>query len=344
MVMDRFAWIEAGSVTAAANAATATVAAAMAGENKGNPISDAAVVKAGGIDLLDLMKEGLLTPARLVNLRALPGLDRIEEEEKGGLRIGTLATLEQIEAHPLIRARHRAVAEAAGSSASPQLRHVATLGGNLLQRPRCWYFRSVHHRCARKGGQVCFAFEGENQYHAIFGHRHCAIVHPSTIATALVAFDAELELADVKGAMRRVPLEKFLIGPETDVTRENDLRPGEILTQLRLPPPRGARSAHLKVSEKVAFDWPIADVAVVLELDENKRCRRAALVLGAAAPVPYRARAAEEALLGRVADDKAAAAAAEAAMAEASPLAHNAYKVPIFKALIRRAVLDAAAS
>jgi len=340
--MNRFQWVEARSVAEAAALASQSVADAMVTPSAAPPTPGGAIVKAGGVDLLDLMKEGLLAPARLVNLRSLPDLDGIAEEGAGGLRLGALVTLERLAADSGIGSRYRALAEAAAVSASPQIRHLATLGGNLLQRPRCWYFRSAHHHCARKGGRWCFALHGENQYHAIFDNHACAIVHPSTIATALVAFDAEITLVAAGGATRRLRLEEFLVGPEVDIERENDLKPGEILTAIHLPPPENARSAHLKIAEKPSFDWPLADVAVVLELDDGDRCRRAAVVLGAAAPVPWRAKAAEALLASRLVDAASAEAAAEAAVAEATPLAQNAYKVPLLRTLVRRAILAAA--
>ena len=228
------------------------------------------------------MKEGLLTPRRVVNLRAVPELGRIVEEKDGSVRVGSTVTLTQLAAHPAIRARYRALAQAAGNSASPQLRNMATVGGNLLQRPRCWYFRSLDHHCVRKGGPTCFAFAGENAYHAIFGQNGCAIVHPSTSATALVAFDARVELAAANGKKRVVALENFFVPPERDIGRENDLKPNEILTAVLLPPPKaGVRSAHLRQGELESFDWPVADVAVVLDMAAGGVCRQASIVLGA---------------------------------------------------------------
>ncbi|HUJ86651.1 MAG TPA: FAD binding domain-containing protein [Burkholderiales bacterium] len=339
--MKRFEWASAATLDQAVAAASATAADAMLSQG-GVPRGDATVLKAGGIDLLDLMKEGLLTPRRVVNLRAIPGLGRIAEEPDGSLRIGALVTLAQLGAHPLVQARYRALAEAAGRSASPQIRHAATIGGNLLQRPRCWYFRSRAHHCLRKGGATCFAFAGENQYHAVFGHNGCAIVHPSTSATALVAFGAKLELAGAQGKRRVVALEDFLLRPEQDIERENDLRPGEVLRAVLLPPARGARSAHLRQGELDSFDWPLADVAAVLEIAPDGVCRRAALVLGAAAPVPHRAARAEAVLNGKRITEDAARSAARAALEGAMPLSGNAYKLPIFEALVRRAVLAAA--
>ncbi len=340
--MKRFELISAADVPAAAQARSVTVADAMRTKG-GRPATDAVVLKAGGIDLLDLMKEGLLEPGRIVNLRDIPELARISEEPDGTLRIGSMVTLAQLAADPAVRARHAALADAAGRSASPQIRHVATIGGNLLQRPRCWYFRSLHHHCARKGGTTCFAFAGENQHHAIFGHDGCAIVHPSTAATALVAFNASVELFAAKRGTRVVALEKFFLGPSQDLSRENDLKSGEILTAVVLPPARpGMRSAHLRQGELESFDWPIADVAVVIEVEPNGVCRRASVVLGAAAPVPYRAKGAEAALVGKRISEDAARGAAVAAIAGAAPLGKNAYKVPVFEALVRRAILDTA--
>ncbi len=338
--MQPFAWQQARSVTEAATLARQTAAQAMLADP--TQPADSVVLKAGGIDLLDLMKDDLLHPNRVVNLRAIPGLDGIAEDANG-VRIGALVTLEQLAANPTLRQRATALADAAASAASPQIRHVATLGGNLLQRPRCWYFRSAAHHCARKGGDRCFAFAGENQYHAVFGQAGCAMVHPSTVATALLALEARVELATAQGSARSVQLGDFLVGPEIDVRRETDLRAGEVLTAVVLPPaPASARSAFLKQSEKPSFDWSIADVAVVLDQAPDGRCRRAGVVLGAAAPVPWRARQAEAALAGQMIDPAVAHAAGQAAVAGATPLPHNAYKLPILAALVRRAVLQAA--
>jgi xanthine dehydrogenase YagS FAD-binding subunit len=344
--MNGFEWTSPHDIAeaAAAGTGTATVASAMVSRS-GKPSSASAVFKAGGIDLLDLMKEGLLTPRRLVNLGAIPDLAVIAQADDGTVRIGANVTLAQLAAEPLIRARYRALADAAGRSASPQIRQVATVGGNLLQRPRCWYFRSRDHHCLRKGGDVCFAFAGENQYHAIFDHNGCAIVHPSTSATALVAFDARLELTGSAANKRIVRLEEFFVLPEVDIQRENDLRPEEMLTAILLPPqPATSRSLHIRQGEIDSFDWPVADVAAVLDLAPNGSCRKAAVILGAAAPVPHRAKAAQAMLIGKAIDEGVARAAAQAALQGAAPLTKNAYKLPIFETLVRRAILGAARS
>ncbi len=341
--MKNFEWLNARDLTVATQAVATTVASAMVNPD-GRPAESQTVLKAGGIDLLDLMKEGLLSPSRIVNLHEIPGLDIIRTTEDGGLRIGALATLEQIGTHTIVRERYGALADAAGSSASPQIRHVATIGGNLLQRPRCWYFRSAAHHCVRKGGSHCFAFGGENQYHAIFDHDGCAIVHPSTAATALLALDARLELANA-GEKRVLALSDFLLLPVKDIHRENDLRPGEILVAILLAPRSPlSRSAHLKQAELASFDWPIADVAVSLDLSADGVCQAASIVLGAVAPVPRRAKTAEQVLIGRKIDEASAQAAANAALDGTMPLSKNAYKIPLLEVLVRRAVLAAARS
>lgn len=343
--MNRFAFVNARTVTEAAVAASTTVADAMTVAHEATGDGKTSVVKAGGIDLLDLLKEDLLAPSKVVNLREVPGLDTIVEEDDGGLRIGPMVTLASLADHPLLGARYAVLSEILRGSASPQIRNVATLGGNLLQRPRCWYFRSHAYRCLRKGVGHCFAISGENQYHAIFDNAACAIVHPSTIATALVALDAMVELTDAAAASRQLALEDFFVGPERDLQHENDLKAQEILTAIRLPKlPGNVRMAHLRQGEKDSFDWPLADVAVVLDVDQDGACKRAAIILGAAAPVPHRAKTAEAALIGRRIDKSAAAQAGRAALDGATPLAKNAYKLALFETLVRRAILKAAAS
>jgi len=319
-MIPRFEWIDARSV-----------------EEAIAHLDGGSLAKAGGVDVIDRLKEGLDAPRRLVNLRGIPGLDGIVEEPGGGLHVGALATLAEIAAHPGARARHTALADAAGHAATPQIRNVATLGGNLLQRPRCWYFRSSQFECLKKGGGQCYAQDGENEYHAVFGNRVCAIVHPSAAAAALVALGAVLEVAGPRGR-RQLGIEELFVRPEVDVEREHALAAGELLTGIRLPAPAaGARSAYLKLGEKESFDWPLAEAAVLLE-QAGGRVARARIVLGAAAPVPLRVPAAEAALAGKPLTPETARAAAAAAVAGATPLAGNAYKVPLLAALVRRAI------
>lgn len=343
-MMNRFALATARTVSEAAAAATTTVAHAMTLSASAPAQGEVVIVKANGIDLLDLLKEGLVRPSKIVSLAAVPGLDQIAEQDDGRLAIGPMATLASIARNELVRQRYPALADALGNAASPQIRSVATLGGNLLQRPHCWYFRSEVFRCLRKGGGDCFAIAGENQYHAIFNNTPCAIVHPSTAATVLVALGATVEISGPSRVARWTLLEDFFVSPGRDLQRENDLQPQEILTAIRLPKPAAdLRMAYLKQGEKDSFDWPIADVAVVLDLDGAGTCKRAAIILGAAAPVPHRAKTAEAALAGKKIDDNVAAEAGRAALDGATPLSKNAYKLPLFATLVRRAILKAVA-
>lgn len=297
------------------------------------------VVKAGGVDLLDRLKEGIDAPTRLVNLRGVAGLDGIAAS--GELVLGPLTTLAQLEAHPDVKKRWPALAAACAHAATPQIRNMASIGGNLVQRPRCWYFRSADFHCRKKGGSICYAQHGENQFHAIVENQACAIVHPSSIATALVAYGASVKLRGKKGE-RALPLEQFFALPDKDVTRENVLAPDELIVEVRVPATTAAtRAAYHKQVEKESFDWPLADVAVVLEMS-GRTCKKASVVLGAAAPVPWRARSSEAILAGRVIDEHAAEAAANASMQGTTPLAKNEYKVPIFRAVVRRTILAAA--
>ena len=319
--MNRFDWVNASSVDQALAAVT-----------------DESAFKAGGVDLLDLMKDGIASPSRLVNIRQISGLDQISDDDKG-LRIGPLVTLTQIEEHPAIQKKYAAICEAASRIATPQIRNMATVGGNLTQRPRCWYFRSEDFHCRKKGGTHCFAQDGENDYHAIFDNRVCAIIHPSGIAVPLVAMNGRLEITAKKGK-REVPLEEFFVSPTHDVRRENILEPGELITAI-LVPASDARSAYYKQGEKESFDWPIADVAVALTM-QGSRCSKASVVLGGAAPYPYRAKTSEAKLNNSEITEDSARAAAEAAMTNATPLEKNAYKIPIFEAIVRRTILRAA--
>jgi xanthine dehydrogenase YagS FAD-binding subunit len=297
--------------------------------------------KAGGVDVVDLMKERLFEPTRLVNLRTIPGLDQVSHDDKAGLKLGPLVTLSTLASHDVVRSKYQALAQSAGHAATPQIRNMATLGGNILQRPRCWYFRNEAFHCRKKGGETCFAQDGENQYHAIFDNGLCAIVHPSATACALIALGGQLEITDGKDK-RHVAIEDFLTPPSVDVHRENSLKEGELITQIIVPPMApSAKSYYIKQGEKESFDWPLAEVAVVIDRDGDL-CKSSSIVLGAAAPTPLRATASEEMLKGKKIDESIARQAANAAMADATPLSNNGYKVTIFKAIIARAILAAA--
>jgi xanthine dehydrogenase YagS FAD-binding subunit len=277
-----------------------------------------------------------------VNLLPIAELRGIRLEH-GALRLGPLATLARIESEsPLRNSPLRAIAEAAGSAANPQIRNVATVGGNLCQRPRCWYFRSADFVCLKKGGTVCYAAGGENRYHAILGGGPSYIVHPSTMATALSAFDTTLRLVSHGGHGRELPLDRFFVRPSEDETRENRLEPGELIAEITVAAPAaGTVSAYEVVKERQVFDWPLAEAAVSLAL-RGGVVEKARVVLGGVATIPWRSEAAEAALVGKRVDAASAAAAGKAAVAGAKPLRENGYKVAIAASVVERAVLRAA--
>ena len=294
--------------------------------------------KAGGLDVVDMMKEHLTTPTRLVNIRLIPGLDQITEDDKS-IKIGPLVTLATLAENPIVLKNATALAQAAGHAATPQVRNMATIGGNILQRPRCWYFRNEQFPCRKKGGEICFAQEGENQYHAIFHNSLCAIVHPSAVATPLIALGGKLEITGEKDK-REIAVEEFIIPPSVDLHRENSLKEGELITQI-IVPKSSAKSYYIKQGEKESFDWPVAECAVAIEMD-GQNCKNASIVLGAAAPTPHRARYAQEALGGKPVNADTARAAADASMTGATPMRNNGYKLPLFKAIVARTILACA--
>lgn len=296
---------------------------------------------AGGTDLLDVMREGLIAPARLVNLKAARTLRSLRFSTQDGLHIGALTTLTELESHPSVRQHYPGLVAALASLASPQLRNMGTVGGNLCQRPRCWYFRDQALHCARKGGPICYGIGGENAYHAILGGHLCFIVHPSDLAPALIAYDARLTYAGPNGR-KTLPLQEFFIGPEKDITRETVLAPNEVVEEVSVPAPApGARGVYLKVRERQTWDFAVLSVAAVLEMDADV-CGRARIVLGAVAPTPWPVPEAEELLAGARVTPDLARQAADVALKGARPMEHNAYKVPLAKNLVRRAILDAA--
>lgn len=299
-----------------------------------------AVLKAGGIDLIDHLKERLVEPPRLVDLKSIPGLKGIAPQPDGSLRIGTLTTLAEVAAHAGVRKTHPALAEACGEAASPQIRNVATFGGNLLQRPRCWYYRLESYKCLKKGGDVCFAWVGENRYHAILGGGPSFATHPSNAAVPLVAYGGSLVLDGPKGK-RTVPAGEFFTPPTEDAEKENQLAPGEVLTEILVPSAEGTKSAYAQISERGGFDWPLVGVAAVLKLEAGS-VKQASIVLGAVAPIPWRASAAQDALVGKALDEASAGAAARASILGAQPLSDNGYKVGLVQTLVRRTLLSLA--
>ena len=284
------------------------------------------LVKAGGVDVGDRLKEHLDEPQALVNIRNLRELDFVRAE-RDALVFGPLVTLARLAADDRVP---RALAEAALQAATPQIRAMATLGGNLAQRPRCWYFRREDFHCRKKGGETCFAHDGENEEHAVFDNQVCAIVHPSATATALVALGATLKLKSAK-AERSMPAGEFF--SHADVLRENVLERGELIVEVRVPITK-APSAYIKLMEKQSFDWPLAEAAVWLGPQPR-------IVLGAAAAVPLRAPKAEQAIAGKRIDQALAAQAAKLAVQGATPLSKNGHKVLLLEVAVRRALLAA---
>jgi xanthine dehydrogenase YagS FAD-binding subunit len=317
-----------------ARATTTADARELVGEKPGS------VLKAGGIDLLDHMKEHLLEPPRVVDIKRIPGLDKVAAEADGSLRIGALATLAKVAGHEAVKKTHPALARACGEAASPQIRNVATIGGNVLQRPRCWYYRLESYKCVKKGGDVCFAVAGENRYNVIFGGGPAYPPHPSNAAVPLVAYGATFVLDGPKGP-RTVPAAGFFVLPEKDPTRENVLQPGEILTEIRVPAAAGWKSAYYEVRERAAFDWPLVAAAVGLKV-EGGVVRDARVVLGQVATIPWRSAPAEKALVGKRVDAAAAEAAGKAAAEGAVPMSQNGYKVELVTTLVRRIVASLA--
>jgi len=298
------------------------------------------IVKAGGVDLLDRMKEGLDAPDRVVSIAHVPGHDGIALGPPA--RIGALATLAKLEASVDLRRVYPALADAAGGAATPQIRNMATLGGNIAQRPRCWYYRSAEFDCRKKGGSECFAMEGENRFHAIFDTDVCCCVHPSATATALLAYGAQLETISPKGK-RSIAIESFFVAPREDPRRENQLGPGEIIEAVVIPAPAaGSRSVYKKLKEKESFDWPLVEACVSLTVSAGE-IRDPRVVLGSVAPTPRRSSEAEKVLAGGRPSPELIARAAQAAVAGATPLGQNAYKVRLARVMVERALREALA-
>jgi xanthine dehydrogenase YagS FAD-binding subunit len=292
---------------------------------------------AGGTDLLGCLHDGIFSAEKLVSLSALQDLKSIRKTADGGLRIGSLTTVHALANEAAVRDHYPVLAQAAAEVASPQLRNHGTLGGNLCQKPRCWYYRGEFD-CVRKGGATCYAFKGQNQYHCILGGSACYIVHPSDVAPALVALDAVAQIRGAQGE-RTLPVADLHVLPADDPFRETYLEPDEIITAVYIPAPAaGLRSRYRKVRARQSWDFAVAGLALALNMDQD-RVADARVVLSGAAPVPWRSRDAEAVLKDQRLTAETAAQAAEAAMAKAKALEHNAYKVPMFKGLIQEELL-----
>jgi len=296
---------------------------------------------AGGQDLLTTMKDYTSRPVRVVNLKNIRGLDRITLNAHG-LTIGALVTLSELEEHAGVRKSFPGLAEAAHSIATPQIRNLGTVGGNLCQRPRCWYFRLEEVICLKKGGSECYAASGENKYNAIIGGGPSYIVHPSDLAPMLLALGASVTVVGA-GGKRVIPLSNFFTLPsEGNIRRENVLKNEEIITEINVPAsPVAARSTYLKFKERESLDFALASAAVAVQI-VGGTVRDARIVLGGVAPIPWRVPAAEKFVTGKPLTPDVLAETAKIALAEAKPLEKNAYKVPLAQTLVRRALAKAA--
>jgi xanthine dehydrogenase YagS FAD-binding subunit len=294
----------------------------------------------GGSDLLGLVKERILTPDVLVNLKTIKGLDQVRPAGNG-VNIGGLITLDTLSRNDVIRRQYTVLAEAAETVATPQIRNVGTLAGNVCQRPWCWYFRNGF-PCYKNGGNTCFSFGGENQFHAIFGGGPSYIVHPSDTAVALLALDAKFRVVSPSGE-RTLAAAEFFALPQQNPARENVLANDEAVAEVLISAPRsGTRSTYHKIMDREAWTNAVVSAAIVLDMDKQV-CRSARVVLGGVAPIPWRLPKVEQMLAGQRIDETLAAQAAEAALEGAKPLAKNAYKIPLTKGVVRRTLLDLAA-
>jgi len=292
---------------------------------------------AGGTDQISLMKDYIHTPKRVVNIKNIKELDGIRKTGDG-LRIGALVTMDELAKNADVKAGYKSLADAAEGIPSPQIRHMGTVGGDLCQRPRCWYYRQGFGLLAMKDGKSLVP-DGENKYHAIFGGGPAYFVSASSLGPALVALGAKVKLVSAKGN-REVPVKAFFLVPKDEDTREIALRPDEILTEIVVPA-APAQSATYEVRQKEALDWPLAAAAVVLTM-KGTSVASAKVVLGHVAPIPWEAAGAEKALVGKTITSATAEAAGKAAVEGAQPLSQNTYKVQLAKVAVKRALLEAA--
>ena len=294
-----------------------------------------ALPMAGGMDLLGMMKDYIVSPETVVSIR---GLDQNIVSGEGGLRIGAAAKIADLIDHAQVRRLYPALVTAAEGVGTPQIRNMGTVGGNLMQRPRCWYFRNEEFHCLKKGGSRCFAVDGENQYHAIFGDGPCHIIHPSSLAVPVIAYGGRFRVVGPNGA-REIEAGQFFQMPNQNLYGETALQADEIVTHVVLPAP-GQRSAAYEVRFKQSHDWPLAAAAVNFVMS-GATVKSARIVMGAVAPVPWRVPAAERVLAGKTITEALAVEAANAALAGARPMSGNAYKIQIAKTAVKRAILAA---
>jgi len=297
-----------------------------------------AQVLAGGTDLISMMKDFVVSPKRVVNIKGIAELHGISKTA-AGVRIGAAVTLDDLSAHQLIRTEFPSLLTAALGVNSPQIRNMGTVGGDLCQRPRCWYFRGGHGLFAMQDGKSLVP-NGENKYHAIFGANPAYFVSASSLGPALAALGAHVKIASPSG-VRTVAVEKFFLIPKAETDREIDLHPNEIVTEIVIPSAASQKNATYEIREKQALDWPLATASVALKMN-GSQITGARIVLGHVAPIPWTASAAERSLIGKSIDESSAQAAAGEAVQGAQPLSQNGYKVQLAKVAVKRALLAAA--
>lgn len=292
---------------------------------------------AGGTDLLDEIKNTVIAPEVLIDLRSIPGLSGIKTE-KTHVSIGAMTRVAELAENPVIKENYPGLVEAALSLASPQLRNVGTVGGNLCQRPRCWYYRDVDTICRKKGGSRCYAFRGRNKYHAIFGGGVCYIVHPSDLAPALISLDADIAIDGPDGKRDILKLEDFFALPQKNVRKENILEPGHIVSEIRIPlPKKGTKSTYHKFKERGTWDFAVVSVALAGTVS-NGLSTDLKIVCGGVAPVPWRLKKAENFIRGKKLTEDIIKQGAGQVLADAKPLAENAYKMDLLESVLPMAV------
>jgi xanthine dehydrogenase YagS FAD-binding subunit len=319
---NNFAYVKAGSL------AEATKALSVKG----------AWVHAGGTDLVGFARSEILPVEKVVSISGLKQLKGISTQPGGGLKIGALTPLVDIASNTEIATKYGVLGQAAAAVGSPQIRQQGTIGGTICQKPRCWYYRADI-QCRKKGGAKCYAVGGENQYHAIFGGGPCFFVHPSDVAVALVALNAQVSITGPSGS-KVIKIENFFVSPKTNIDKENVLLAGEFVTDIHLPPAAAGtvRSSYRKVTTRQAWDFALVSVAAVLQI-EGDAVRAARIVLGGVGPYPWRLDAVEKVVIGKKLDAAQAAAAAEAAVTGAMPLRDNAYKLDMVKGAVEESLI-----
>jgi xanthine dehydrogenase YagS FAD-binding subunit len=303
-------------------------------------------ILAGGTDLLALMKDDVVAPKRLVNIKNIESMRGITYQPGNGLRIGALTTIAELAEAKSELAMYPALLEAANEAASPQIRNLATVGGNMCQRPRCWYFRNGMGLISISPDGKSMVVEGDNRYAAILGNFGPAyFVSPSTLAPVLIAYGAKIRLYSSNSpgsGVRELALEDFFVIPKSANELEHDLKPGEMVMEIVVPPAaQNTRAASYEVRQRAAFDWPLVHAVAVLEMDGNN-VKSARIVLGQVAPIPWRSLGSDQALTGKTVTTESAMEAAKAAVERAKPLSHNRYKIALTKVAVKRAILQAA--